>query len=104
MYHGNLDKKGLKNCWLKLPKIIFWHILIERNQRIFLDKAQLPDKIAAKSQALMGEMLNVSLFSKNKTKLSLNKVNWLHSINISELDTAIAKRPLEVWEIILEQY
>ena len=43
------------------------------------------------------------LLPKNKTKLSLDEVNWLHSFNIYDLDTTLAKQSLEVWEIRMGQ-
>ena len=51
----------------------------------------------------MREILNVTLLPKNKTKLTTNKVNWMQSFNLSDLDTNMAKRTLEVWEIRLDQ-
>ena len=54
-------------------------------------------------QALVGEILNASLLSKNKTKLMSNGVNWLYSFNISELDTTMVKKTLEVWELRMDQ-
>ena len=56
-YKGDLDKKkGIKECWMKLPKLVYWHLWIERNHRIFQNKDQPPGKIVTKTQALMGEV------------------------------------------------
>ena len=39
LYNGELiQKKGLRACWMKLPKIIYWCIWNERNHKIFQDK------------------------------------------------------------------
>ena len=104
MYQDNLEKKtGFKTCWMTLPKVMFWNIWIERNQRVLKDKPQIPKQIVAKTQALMGEIMNVSLMSKNKTKLTLDEVNWMDSFNISELGTTMVKKPLEVWELRMDQ-
>ena len=104
MYQGNLEKKaGFKTCWMALPKVMFWNILIERNQRVFKDKSHIPEQIVAEMQALMGEILNVSLMSKNKTKLTPYEVNWMDSFNVYELETAMVKKPLEVWELRMDQ-
>ena len=51
----------------------------------------------------MGEILNASLMPKNKTKLTLDEANWMDSFNISEQDTATAMKPLEVWELRMDQ-
>ena len=50
----------------------------------------------------MGETIRASLLPKNKTELSLEESNWLHSFNISDLDISMARRPLEVWEIRMD--
>ena len=51
----------------------------------------------------MGEILNASLMPKNKTKLTLDEANWMDSFNIYEQDTATAMKPLEVWELRMDQ-
>ena len=88
---------------MMLPKVMFWHIWIERNQRVFKDKTQSLEQIVAKAQALMEEIMNMLLLPKNKTKLSPNEVNWLHSFNISEIDTIMVNRSFKVWEIRMDQ-
>ena len=69
-----------------------WNIWIQRNQRIFKDKAQNPEQIAAKTQALMGEIMNMEAMPKNKTKLSPDEVSWMQSFKITKLDTFKVKR------------
>ena len=86
-----------------LPKVMCWNIWIERNQRIFKDKAQTPEQIAAKMQALMGEIMSMEHMPKNKTKLSCDEVSWMQSFKITELDTTKVKRSLEVQEIRMEK-
>ena len=81
---------------------MFWNIWIERNQRVFKDKDHTPEQIASKIQALMGEIMNMSLLPKNKTKLSPDEVSWLQSFKIIELDTIKIKISLEVWEIRMD--
>ena len=56
-----------------LPKIIMWNIWIERNQRIFNDKAQGPMQIAIKTQVLMGETIRESRLPKNKNEISIEE-------------------------------
>ena len=53
--------------------------------------------------ALMGEIMNMSLLPKNKTKLFPDEVSWLQSFKIIELDTIKVKRSLEDWEIRMDQ-
>ena len=92
MYQGTFYQKiGLKTCWLTLPKFIFWLIWNERNQQIFKEKAHSPEQIASKTQALMGETIKSYLLPKNNTTLSPDKANWLHSFNITDLDTTMAR-------------
>ena len=50
----------------------------------------------------MGEIMNMSLLPKNKTKLSPDEVSWLQSFKIIELDTIKIKISLEVWEIRMD--
>ena len=88
--------------FVKSAKIFFWLIWIEHNQRIFKDKAHSPEKIASKNQVLLGETLRASLLPKNKTDLFPEESNWLHSFNISDLDIAMARWPLKVWEKIMD--
>ena len=79
-FKGDLNnKKGVKDCWMKLPKIICWHIWIERNLRTFRNKARLRDKIVAKTQALMGEIIKTNAGPKNKTNLVANKIIWMQT-------------------------
>ena len=62
-YNGALDKKeGVKNCWLKLPKVIFWHIWIECNLRTFQDKTQPPEKKLQLRRKLLWERFLMCLF------------------------------------------
>ena len=82
---------------------MFWNIWIERNQRIFNDMYQTPEQIIMKTQALVGEILNASKMSKNKTKLTPDEVNWMDSFNIYELDIVTVKKPVEVWELRMDQ-
>ena len=51
----------------------------------------------------MGEIINIELIPKNKTKLSPDEVSWMQSFKITELDTIKVKRSLEVWEIRMDQ-
>ena len=78
MYQGNLDNKtGFKTCWRMIPKVMFWNIQIERNQRIFKDKCQTLEQIVVKTQALMGEIMNASLMLKKRPSLhQMKPVGW----------------------------
>ena len=69
------NKKGIKECWMKLPKLVCWHLWIERNHKIFQNKDHPPGKIVSKTQALMGEVIKVNQLTRNKVKLSANEVN-----------------------------
>ena len=51
----------------------------------------------------MGEIMNASLMPKNKTKHMPYEVNWMDSFNIYESDTTMVKKPLEVWELRMDQ-
>ena len=104
MYKGELDKKkGSRLCWMKIPKVICWCIWIERNQRIFQDKAQPTWKIAIKANSIMGEIVSVLKIPKNKAKLTDKESNLLQSFNFS-IETTLAKKQLENWEIRLDKY
>ena len=86
-------KKGFKECWMKLPKLIDRYIWIEHNLIIFQDKAQPAWKIVTKVQALMGEILNVMVIPKNKSNLTDTEINWLQNFNFFT-DTYLAKKHL----------
>ena len=96
------QKKGLRACWLKLPKIICWCIWIERNQRIFQNKNQPAWKIVAKTNALLGEVVSISKIPNNKVGLTDNENNWMQSLNI-HVANSIAPKKLEEWEVQLDK-
>ena len=78
LYQGDLNqKKGVKACWMKLPKIICWCIWNERNHRIFQGKIQPAWKIAAKAMALLEEVVSISKIPNNKGKLIENEKDWM---------------------------
>ena len=67
LYNGDLQKKNeIKDCWLKLPKLICWGIWNERNRRIFQENAQPAWKIAKKVNVQLGEVISISKPSINK--------------------------------------
>ena len=86
-----------------LPKVMFWNIWIEQNQRIFKNMYQNPEQAVVKTQALVGEILNASKISKNKTKLTPDEANWIGSFNISDLAIDTVKKPVEVWKLRMDQ-
>ena len=88
---------------MKLPKLVYWHLWIERNHRIFQNKDHPPGKIVSKTQALMGEVIKVNRVVRNKVKLSVNEVNWMHLFNASSSDIEPIPRKLETWEIRLDK-
>ena len=51
----------------------------------------------------MGEIINMELIPKNKTKLSPDEVRWMQSFKIVELDIIKVKKSHEVWEIRMDQ-
>ena len=79
-----------------LPKFIMWNIWIKCNQQIFNDKSQGPAQIVIKIQVLMGKTLRESHLPKNNIELSIEESNYLHKFNITSIDEAKARRPLEV--------
>ena len=86
-----------------LPRIVCWHLWLERNKRIFQNKEQSPEKIVSKMQALMGEIIKTNQVARNKTKLSPNEMEWMHSFNVSAIDTDLTLKKLEIWEIRLDK-
>ena len=104
MYTGDLvNKKGMKQCWLMLPKIVCWHLWIECNHRIFQNKDQMLGKIVSKTQALMGEVFKTNKIARNKTKLAANEIKWLQSFNSSAIDIDPILKKLEIWEIRMDK-
>ena len=84
---------------MKLSKLVCWHLWIEHNQRIFHNIDQPPEKIVIKTQALMGEVLKTNQISRNKAKLTVNEIMWLHSFNFVDSDFEPLSKKLETWEI-----
>ena len=54
-------------------------------------------------EALLGEILNASVLSKNKYKLTSDEAMWLESFNISKTTIATAKKSLKVWELRMDK-
>ena len=83
-YNEDLNqKKGFRECWMKLPKVICWCIWIERNYRIFQEKSLPAWKIALKAHALLIDVVSAMVIPKNKSKLTDNERNWMQSLNPS---------------------
>ena len=100
VYKGDIsNKKGMKDCWMKFPKLVYWHLWIEQNQRIFQNIVQPPGKIVTNTQALMGEVLKINQISRNKAKLIVNEIMWLHSFNYIASNFEPLSKKLETWEI-----
>ena len=88
LYQGELtNKKGLKACWMKLPKIIYWCLWNERNHRIFQDKNQAAWKTIIKINALFEEVVSISKIPNNKENLTDNEQNWMQSLNIKAVNS-----------------
>ena len=87
---------------MKLPKIICWCIWNERSHRIFHDKCQPAWKIAAKANALLGEVVSISKIPNNKEKLTDTEKNWMQSLNIRAANSMKAKKS-EDWEIRMDK-
>ena len=67
-------KKGIKQCWMMLPKLVCWHLWIECSHIIIQNKDQMPGKIVSKTQALMGKVLKINQIARNKAKLTPNDI------------------------------
>ena len=103
LYQGELiQKKGLRVCRMKLPKIICQCIWNERNHKIFRDKTQPTWKIAIKVNALLCEVVSVLKIPINKGNLIDNEKNWLQSLNIYAINN-LATKHLENWEVRLDK-
>ena len=103
MYQGELvQKKGLRACWLKLPKLICWSIWIERNHRVFQNKSQPTWKTTTKIDALLGEVVSISKVPNNKADLTDKEKNWMHSLNIHDVNSFVPKK-LEKWDVRLDK-
>ena len=76
---------------MKLPKVICWCIWIERNHRIFQDKALLAWKIVVKAHALISDIVSAMVIPQNKSKLTDNEMNWMQSLNPSVEDNLALK-------------
>ena len=102
-YHGKLvQKKGVKDCWLKLLKITCWCIWLERNQRIFQNKSQPEWKITTKINALLGEVVRSKKIPNNNAELTEKENKWMQSLNIQPTNS-IASNKLEDWEIRMDK-
>ena len=86
------QKKGVRACWMKLPKIICWCIWNERNHRIFQDKIQSAWKTAVKVNALFKEVVSISKVPNNKENMTDKEKNWMQSLNIMAINNMAAKK------------
>ena len=91
-YKGELgQKKGLRACWSKLPKIVCWCIWLERNQRIFQNRSQPAWRVTAKINALLGEVVRCTVNPNNKAKLTKKEKKWMQRFNIQENNSTVIK-------------
>ena len=102
LYPGELnEKRGVRSCWLKIPKLICWCLWNERNYRIFQDKMQLTCKVVVKIQALVMEVNNISKIPSNKGTLTEKEKEKMK--NLTPLaDNLVAAKKLETWEIRMD--
>ena len=102
LYQGELcEKKGVRSCWLKIPKLICWCLWKERNYRIFQDKKHPPCKIVIKIQALLMEIISISKLPSNKGSLTEKEREWMR--NVKPLaDNFVAAKQMEAWEIRMD--
>ena len=78
LYQGELfEKRGVRTCWLKIPKLICWCLWNERNYRIFQEKNQPMWKTAIKTQALLMEVISISKIPSNKGSLMDKEKEWM---------------------------
>ena len=87
---------------MKIPKVIYWCICSESNQRIFQDKAHPAWEIAIKVNSLMGEIVSVLKIPKNKAKLTDKERNRFQSFNLFA-GSSLATKQLENWEIRIDK-
>ena len=86
---------------MKIPKLICWYIWNERNLQIFQNKTQPAWKIAAKVEAMLGEIVRNSKIPSNKGKLNAKEESWMQRLNIKPVRDEVA-RSLEKWEIRMD--
>ena len=87
---------------MKLPKLTCWYIWNERNHRIFQNKIQPAWKIAAKVNAMLGEIVSKSKIPSNKGTLNANEKSWMQRLNIKTVRDVAASK-LEKWEIRMDE-
>lgn len=101
MYHdGTVQNPQIKDAWLVMPKLICWHIWLERNQRIFKDKKSASKitwvKIKSHLKDCMGDQIN-------RIDLTEQEILWGASLDLQFSDKVKAPSPpLKPWQIHLK--
>lgn len=76
---GVVQNSQIRDAWLALPKLICWHIWLERNQRIFKNKKSIPKLIWVKIKSHLKECMGEQLSMKDLTK---QEIAWGASLDL----------------------
>jgi hypothetical protein len=91
--------------WRILPKFILWNLWLERNSRIFRDRARSAPIVVANIQALFGESTPYICQSNYKGKPDEVEVLWLEQFKIRSAKEITTVAPsTEDWEIRKEKH
>eukprot|EP00253_Pinus_taeda_P030893 PITA_30893 len=96
---GSPQNVHIKEAWFALPKLICWHIWLERNQRIFRDKKNDPKIIWEKIKSHLRDCLSDQL---DGAELSDQEAVWGTYLDLQFIDIAKLPSPLKKWKIRLE--
>ena len=87
-----------------VPKIFCWKVWLERNNRIFRDKAGTAAQVATKVKALIGELVASNPNITNEFTLDYKEHSWFQELDPTILTRIkISTKQQEPWEIRLEE-
>jgi hypothetical protein len=90
----SMKKKNLlENCWMWLPKFLFWKVWLERNNIIFREESRTSSQVAQKIKAMMSESLNSNQTLKNFTPLTPEEDLWLTAFVPNHLSRDKPQKP-----------
>ena len=99
-YPGQLPNKSwFKAGWLVLPKLVCWHLWLERNNRIFQEKPHTANAVRIKIKASLKEILS-EMGGKNKdTNPSNEEKEWAERLGIHIPKAEGQKAKIKDWQI-----
>ena len=103
-YPGQLSNNiWFKASWLVLPKLVCWHIWLERNCRIFQGKTQNAQVVTVKIKSILKEFMYEHVGSISDENLSSHELEWGDMLGVQFSQTDLKEKKKKVWQIIMSE-